>query len=322
MNDRFATTVARPRMLIMSNAIEAMVKPSPEEFDIVRLDDGGADRDAFLREVGAGLEVVLCSGGERLDAARLDLLPDLKLIAVVAAGMAGIDLDHAARRGIAVTNAGGLNSGDVAEFAVTMMLAHRRDIVAADRWVRDDEWVERRMPVGRSVSGERVGVVGLGHIGDGIARRIAPFVSEVRWWGPRAKPEIPWAREGSILDLARWSTTLFIAARGDDSSRGLVTAEIIDALGPEGLIVNVARGFVIDEPAMIAALKTGRLGGAALDVFEEEPARAADWADVPNLLMAPHVAGATREAFARVFANALDNIRRHFAGQPLVNRVI
>lgn len=311
----------RPRLLVMSHALEAMVKPSPAEFDLVRLEEA-SDRDGFLREQGAGIEAVLCSGGERLDAARLALLPDLKLIAVVAAGMAGIDLDHAAARGIAVTNAGNLNSGDVAEFAVTMMLAHRREIVAADRWVREDRWPERRMDIGRSVSVEKVGVVGLGHIGEGIAKRIEPFVAEVRWWGPRAKPEIRWDREESLVDLASWASTLFIAARGDDSSRGLISAEVLDALGPDGLIVNVARGFVIDEPAMIAALKDGRLGGAALDVFLKEPARGSDWADVPNVLMAPHIGGATREAFGLVFTAALDNIRRHFAGQPLQNRVV
>lgn len=310
-----------PKLLVMSPSIEKMVKPSSEEFELVRLEDGGG-RDAFLAEHGKGIEVVLTSGQERFDTARLELLPDLKLIAAVAAGMAGIDLDAAAARGIAVTNAGDLNAGDVADFAVTLMLAHAREVIANDAWVREGRWKTARRAPDRSISSHRVGIVGLGHIGEAVARRLQPFGCEIAWWGPRPKPEATWRRIDTLRDLAAWASVLIVAARGDESTRGLVSAEIVEALGPDGLIVNVSRGFVIDEPAMIAALKDGRLGGAALDVFEGEPIDGTLWADVPNVLMAPHVAGATREAFAAVFAGALDNVRRHFAGEPLLRRVV
>ncbi|MET0371541.1 MAG: 2-hydroxyacid dehydrogenase [Sphingobium sp.] len=311
----------RPKLLVLSKAIEAMVKPSQEEFDIVRL-DGQPDRDGFLRDHGAGIEAVLTSGMERLDAARFALLPDLKLIAAVAAGMAGIDLDAAKARGIAVTNAGDLNAGDVADFAVTLMLAHAREVIANDRWVRDDQWPLGRRRPGRSIAAHKVGIVGLGHIGQAIAARLVPFGCQIAWWGPRDKPDAAWPRVETLEELAAWSSVLIVAARGDDSTRGLVTRAVIEALGPDGLIVNVSRGFVIDEGAMVAALRDGRLGGAALDVFDREPLAGSTWADVPNVLMAPHVGGATREAFAAVFAGALDNVRRHFAGQPLLRRVV
>lgn len=313
--------MVRPKLLVMSAAIEKIVRPPVAEFDLVRLDEA-TDRDGFLAAVGPGIEAVLCSGMERLDAARLALLPDLRLIATVAAGMAGIDLAVAKARGIAVTNAGDLNAGDVADFAITLMLAHAREVIANDRWVREDRWPDARRPPARSIAAQRVGIVGLGHIGQAIASRLTPFGSEIAWWGPRAKPDAAWPRFASLAELAAWSTILIVAARGDDSTRGLVSAAVIDALGADGLIVNVSRGFVIDELAMIAALKVGKLGGAALDVFEHEPIRGSDWAEVPNLLMAPHVAGATREALSAVFAGALDNIRRHFAGEPLLRRVV
>ncbi|QKS00338.1 2-hydroxyacid dehydrogenase [Sphingomonas sp. CL5.1] len=312
--------MSRPRLLVMSEAIEKLVRPPETEFDIVRL-EGVGDRDAFLRQHGAGIAAALTSGVERFDQARFDLLPDLRLIATITAGVSGIDLVAAAARGIAVTNAGDLNAGDVADFAVTLMLAHAREVVANDRWVREDRWPEARRRPARSIATHRVGIVGLGHIGQAIAARLAPFGCEIAWWGPRPKPEAPWPRFDSLDELAAWATILIVAARGDDSTRGLVTRDVIEALGPEGLIVNVSRGFVIDEPAMIAALKDRRLGGAALDVFDREPIKGSDWAEVPNVLMAPHVAGVTHEAFAAVFAGALDNIRRHFAGQPLLRRL-
>ena len=302
--------MAKPTLLVMSRAVAGIAKPPAGRYEILCLDDAD-DRDAFLRARGAGIRVVLASGVERLDAGRLASLPDLELIAAEAAKA----------RGIAITNAGDINAGDVADYAVTLMLAHRRGLIANDRHVRGDEWPKRRMPPGRSIARDRVGIVGLGHIGAAIAERLAPFGCEIVWWGPRAKPGAPWRRIGTLTDLAAWASVLMVAARGDDSTRGLVDAAAIAALGEDGLIVNVARGFVIDEPAMIAALRSGALGGAALDVFDHEPMAGSRYADVPNLIMAPHVAGATEDALAAVVASALDNIERLFAGETLLNRV-
>ena len=309
-----------PRVLVMSRAILKMLRPPPGEFDYVCLDDH-ADRDRYLAEHGAGIAAIIAAGMERLDAARLAMLPDLQLIAVVAAGMAGIDLDAARARGIAVCNAGDINAGDVAEYAVTMMLAHRRDLMANDAYVRSGRWAEARLPPGHAVSAQRVGIVGLGHIGRNIAQRLHPFGCEIRWWGPNPKP-VSWQRIESLEELADWATTLLVAVAGTDETRGLISADVLDRLGADGLIVNVSRGFVIDEPAMIAALRDGRLGGAALDVFDGEPIDGTGWVGVPNVLMAPHVAGATIESLAAVMQGALDNVRRHFAGEPLERRVV
>ncbi len=313
--------MSKPTLLVMSRALAKLAQPSPEAYDILCLDEA-EDREALLRERGAGIRAVLAAGMERLDAERLALLPDLELIAVTAAGYAGVDIEAAKRRGIAVTNAGNLNAGDVADYAMTLLLAHRRDLIANDHYVRDDKWQEKRRPPGRSLARDRVGIVGLGHIGLAISQRLSPFGCDIAWWGPRPKPDAPWRRFETLRELSEWASVLMIAARGDDSTRGLVGADIIHALGRDGLIVNVSRGFVIDEPAMIEALRSGALGGAALDVFDHEPIAGSRYADIPNLIMAPHVAGGTEDALRAVLAAAVDNIRRLYAGEILLNRVV
>ena len=138
----------------------------------------------------------------------------------------------------------------------------------------------------------------------------------VQWWAPRAK-DAAWPRADSLLDLARASDVLMVACRADESNRGLISAEIIEAVGPTGLLVNVARGQLVDEDAVIAALRDGRLGGAALDVFETEPTDAARWASVPNTVLTPHTAGATTEAVQGMLMLLLQNLSAHFAGEPL-----
>jgi lactate dehydrogenase-like 2-hydroxyacid dehydrogenase len=160
--------------------------------------------------------------------------------------------------------------------------------------------------------------VGLGYIGAAIARRCEPFKLQVSWWGPRPK-DAPWPWAASLLDLARDSDILIVACPGGDETRGLVSAEVIDAVGPQGMIVNVSRGSVVDEDALIAALKAGRLRRAALDVFQTEPTPAERWADTPGTLLTPHRAGGTTEGIPNMLGMALDNIRLHFAGEPVLS---
>ena len=141
----------------------------------------------------------------------------------------------------------------------------------------------------------------------------------VAWWGPSPKPELAWPRAESLLKLAEDSDILIVACRADASNRGLISREVIEALGPRGLLVNVSRGSVVDEDALIAALKDKRLGRAALDVFQQEPTPPARWADVPNVALSPHAAGGTLESIPRMIGQAHENLRRHFAGEPLLS---
>jgi lactate dehydrogenase-like 2-hydroxyacid dehydrogenase len=161
-------------------------------------------------------------------------------------------------------------------------------------------------------------VVGLGHIGAGVARRAEAFGMKVQWWAPRAKDE-PWPRAESLLALAKASDVLVVAARADNSNRGAINREVIEALGRRGLLVNVSRGWVIDEDEMILALKDRRLGMAGLDVFAVEPTTPERWADVPNVVLTPHAAGSSAETVVRLRDQAVENIRRCFAGEPLLS---
>jgi len=220
-----------------------------------------------------------------------------------------------------VTNAGGLNAGDVADQAIGLMLGGWRNIVAADRMIRQGLWQEKhRTPPSASLSGRRFGVVGLGAIGAAAARRAEAFDLEVAWWGPRPKPS-PWPRMGDVMALASWSDILLVACRANPANRGLISRAVIEAVGPQGMIVNVARGSLVDEDALIAALKDGRLGHAGLDVFAEEPTPRERWAEVPNVVLTPHHGGSTRETNPRLIGRTLENLRLFFAGRPVANPV-
>jgi lactate dehydrogenase-like 2-hydroxyacid dehydrogenase len=251
----------------------------------------------------------------------LDSLPKLGLIANVSVGYDGVDVPWCRARGVEVTHAKGLNADDVADHAMGLLIASWRNIVVGDRVVREGRWRDDdRMRPRPGLKGRKVGVVGLGAIGEAVARRAEAFGMSIAWWGPNPKAAA-WPRAESLLALAEGSEILVVACRADAANRGLISAAVIEAVGPRGLIVNVSRGSVIDEDALIAALKDGRLGRAALDVFAEEPTPAARWADAPNTVLTPHTAGGTVDSIPRMVAQAVDNVRRFLAGEPVASPV-
>jgi phosphoglycerate dehydrogenase-like enzyme len=164
--------------------------------------------------------------------------------------------------------------------------------------------------------------VGLGAIGTDIARRAEAFGLGVAWWGPHDKPGAPWSRAESLDSLAADCDILIVAARASEENRRMIGRPILGALGPHGLLVNIARGQLVDEGALIEALRSGRLGMAALDVFETEPTPAGRWADVPNVVLSPHTAGATSAAIPKMVAMTRENLRRFFAGEALANPLV
>jgi lactate dehydrogenase-like 2-hydroxyacid dehydrogenase len=203
-----------------------------------------------------------------------------------------------------------------------LMLASWRKIAIGDRMVRTGGWKPHEKLASPSLTHRRIGIVGLGDIGAAIARRCEAFHAQVSWWGPREKPQAPWPRAESLEALAAASDILIVACRASEETWGLISAEIIGTLGPEGLLVNITRGKVVDEDALIAALKAGDLGAAALDVFAEEPTPPARWAGVPHTLLTPHTAGATSAAAPQMVALTIENLRRFFKGEALVNPVV
>ncbi len=302
-----------PRVLALSDWVLQQRDLCKDHFELVSpgKDD---DRMAWLQQNGRGITAMWAVGIDPLGAEMLDRLPDLKRVVVMSAGMDAMDIQEMARRKLVVSTTSEVNGDEVADHAMAMMLALRRGLFENHRWVRENRWIdEGRAPMARSMANTRVGIAGLGWIGSAIARRVVPFKSDIAWWGPRDKPGVSWPRYDSLIELARWCDVLMVAVRAHDDTRTLITREVIDAVGPDGMIVNVSRGFVVDEDALIAALKDGRLGQAGLDVFEPEPTSAARWEGVPNVLLQPHVAGATTDSIQRVIQHSVDQLRSYLA---------
>lgn len=300
----------RPALLIMQRHLAPLTAFLESEYTVYRFWEGPP------AEVQGQIRALVVAGEFPLDKALIESLPALSLIACFTSGYDGIDVDWCRARGLPVTHAPGVNHEDVADHALGLILAARRQIAAGDRALRAGEWTADSKMITPSLKGQRLGIVGLGSIGEAVARRAEAMRMPVRWWGPREKDSL-WPRAASLLELARDSDILVVACKADDTNRGLVSGAVIEALGPQGLLVNVARGQLVDETALIAALRDGRLGQAALDVFEEEPTDAARWAEVPNTVLTPHTGGATTEAVQGMLMLLIHNLRAAFAGEPL-----
>ena len=279
-------------------------------------------------EIAAGLPndvlqsaEIMVTAGSTFDPALVAKLPSLKLVACFSTGIEAIDTDLLAGRGVQLTTAAGVNAHDVADHALALFMAQWHGLLCADETVRDGSWqppFRHGLLRRHSLRGRRVGVVGLGRIGAGIASRAVAHEMEVRWWGPRAKPDAGYVRETDLLALAEWADVLFLSCAVNAENAGMVDAAVLDALGPQGVLVNITRGMLVDEDALRAALVEGRLGGAGLDVFAEEPTDATLWRDVPNCVLSPHIAGHTQEAGPDMFGQLRENIRRQLAGEALL----
>jgi lactate dehydrogenase-like 2-hydroxyacid dehydrogenase len=300
--------------------MEYMAGDAAQHFDLFRMWEE-KDVERAIDEKGGTVVAILTMGQDYpINDALFDRLPNLRLIVAVGAGYACVDVPQARARGIMSTNAGDTHSADCADHAIALAMALNRKIMDYDRYVRDGAWAEKGFPQhSRAFSAERVGILGLGRIGQAIAGRLVPFGVEIAWWGPNAKP-VPWKRMDTPRELAEWSSMLMIAARGD--AVGLVDRAMIEAVGPDGYIVNISRGGVVDEDALIEALREGRLAGAGLDVFREEPATPERWRDVPNVILSPHMAGQTVEAMARLREAAAYNLKTVLNGSPVVNELM
>ena len=275
-------------------------------------------RAAWLQERASRIRAVVTTGALGLKRADMDALPALELIAVNGVGLDGVDLDEARARGIAVTTTPNVLTDDVADVALGLLLASARHIALLDRFVRDGGW-ERREPVkpASSLRGKTAGIFGFGQIGQAIALRLAAFGVQVRYYQPRAKPGVDVPRAGSLLALAQESDYLIVCAPGTPATRHVVDAAVLAALGPAGTLINIARGALIDEEAMIAALQDGTLGAAGLDVFADEPRVPAALRALPNVVLTPHVGSLTVETRHAMGQLVVDNLQAHFAGQPL-----
>lgn len=300
-----------------------MVGALRAELDAVLRERYGAERLDEIDDDRAGrARVAVTSGVWGVRAEHLDRLPSLGAIVNFGVGYDSTDVAEAARRGIVVSNTPDVLTDCVADTAVGLVIDVMRGLSAADRFVRRGEWAAGRVPaLARRVSGSRVGILGLGRIGEAIARRLVGFDATVSYHNRRQRPELPYAYAASVLDLARDCDVLVIAASGGADSRHLVDADVLDALGSDGFVVNVARGSVVDESALIAALDAGRIAGAGLDVFAEEPHVPAALLERDDVVLLPHLGSATVETRAAMTELTLANVERFLAEGDLVTPV-
>ncbi|MBR0642268.1 2-hydroxyacid dehydrogenase [Roseomonas hellenica] len=279
-----------------------------EEFAAVRLWEQ-ADAEAWLAAHGAEVTCVATSVRRGCDAALIAALPALRAISSWGVGFETIAMDAAHARGIQVANTPDVLDDCVADLAWALMLAAARRIGAADRYVRDGHWrALGEFPLSTRVSGKRLGVLGLGRIGAAIARRGQGFAMEVRYHGRAPRPDTSYGFEPSLMALAEWSDFLIVACPGGPQTRHLVSASVLEALGPRGILVNIARGSVVDQAALIRMLEEGRLGGAGLDVLEGEPGAPAALRTCDDVVLTPHVGSATRETREAMERLVLDNL--------------
>lgn len=266
------------------------------------------------------VRAMITKGGLPIDAALLDALPALELIICYGTGFDRIDLDAAAERGVRVTNAGDANASSVAEYATGLMLAGVRGIVAAHDYVRGERWQGNgfsALPLSPGLVGRRLGIYGLGEIGRRVASRAQAMEMEIGYCGRAPHADVAYRYLPSLEALAEWCDVLMVTVRAGAYNHHAVNREVMAALGSEGYLVNVSRGYVVDESALIEALEQGILGGAALDVFEHEPKVPEALKRSPRMLLSPHIAPLTHQAQGAQRQRALDNLAALDAGEPL-----
>jgi len=267
------------------------------------------EQEAFLLDTGPRIEAVVTGGTEGLPNELMDRLPSLKLVSCHGVGYEGVDGHHAARRGVIVTHTPHVLDDEVANTAVALVLAVVRRIVAYDRYVRNGSWKrEGGPPHTRGLAGRTVGMVGFGRIGLAIARKLEVFGCTIVYHARNARTDVEYRHYPDLKEMARDSEILVVTLPGGKATQRLIGREVIDALGPEGTLINIGRGSVVDEPEMVAALKEGRLGAAGLDVFEDEPNVPAALIAMDNVVLLPHVGSATVETRGAMAALVVGNI--------------
>lgn len=301
----------RATVLVLSSGIPAAtIAALAERFDL--LGPGDPDEiDALVAAHGARIRGIATTGKARLDRALLARLPALELVACYSAGLDKIDTEALAERGIPLTNSSAALADEVADLAIALTIMARRRLVAADAHVRGGTWAKAAFPLGRSVMGLRIGLLGLGHIGSAIARRAEAMGMHPRYCTRRPVAGCAYPYHGDARALAADSDVFVIACPGGPANRGLVDRSVIAALGPDATLVNIARGEIVDEPALIEALASGQLGSAGLDVFADEPNVPLALRQLDNVVLAPHLGSATvetRHAMGESVVRALERL--------------
>ena len=280
-----------------------------------------ADPDKLLDEVGPRIRGIVAGGMKGPNANLINRLEKLEIIASMSVGFDATDVVAAQARGVIVTHTPEVLTGDVADLVMTFILMAPRRIGEAERFLRQGKWLGGRMDLGATVRGKRLGILGLGRIGRAVARRAEVFGLHIAYHDIKPMGDLAYRSYPSLLDLAEASDMLLIACEGGQATRGLIDGAVLNALGPAGFLINAARGTIIDQAAMVAALREGRIAGAALDVFDGEPNVPAELMAMENVVLTPHIASSTHETRRAMGDLVYDNLRAHFDGNPVLTPV-
>ncbi|MES2845192.1 MAG: 2-hydroxyacid dehydrogenase [Pseudomonadota bacterium] len=311
----------KPDVLVLYPTRPAQMQALAAAYTLHRY-DLAADKAALLADVGQNVQAIVTNGHASLDRALISALPALKVVACASAGYETIDVTALTERGIKLTNTSDALYDDVADTALMLTLAARRNLIRGHDYVRSGDWAKNGMfPLQSAVRGKRLGIVGMGRIGQAIIARAQAVGLDIAYFSRTPKADVALPFQPDLLALAAWADILIVIVAGGAGTKGLISDAVIRALGPQGTLVNVARGSVVDEAALIAALTDGGLGSAALDVFATEPDANLALTHLPNVTLYPHHASGTEETRAAMAQLVVDNLAAHFAGRPLLTAV-
>ena len=309
---------AKPVLLQVLPLLPALERGLGENYTVHKLPPAGPEREVFLAARGGEFEGLVTSAQGGASTSLIAALPKLRVISSFGVGLDQFDLRAAAQRGIPVGYTPDVLNDCVADLAFSLVLATGRRIPEADRFVRAGRWARKEaFPLGRQVSGAKLGIVGLGRIGRTVAKRASGFDMEVRYHNRRPVQGVAWGYEPKLLDLARWADYLVVITAGGPETRHLIADSVLDALGPEGYLVNVSRGTVVDEAALVRALQDKRIAGAGLDVYEREPNVPQELFALDNVVLMPHIASSTVQTRQAMAQRVLDNLAAFFAGREM-----
>jgi hydroxypyruvate reductase len=305
----------KPEILLIARIYPPTVAALEREYtvhDLTAARDPGA-----LMKAAVGVRGVVTSGLIGFDRARMEALPKLEIIASFGTPNGTVDLAAAKERGVIVANTPDSIQELVAELAMGLAVAIMRKVCETDRFVRAGKWVTQTPPMGRGLVGKTCGIVAMGRIGRGVARRAEAFGMSVCYHGPRRKDDVAWPYYSDLEEMARRADCLIVTCPHIPATTGLISARVLEALGPDGFLVNVARGPVVDEQALVAALEGRRIAGAALDVFWDEPRVPEALFPLDNVVLNPHMGSATLDVREERGRKVLANLSAHFSGQPV-----
>jgi len=307
----------KPEVLMMTMLMPYLRDSLESKFDLHPLWEQ-PNKEQYLASKGDCIRAVVTSGTSQIDSKFIDKLPNLEIVSSFSVGLDKVDVSYCREKGIAVTNTPDVLTDDTADLAIALLLATMRQICSADRYVRKGCWPKQGdYPLSYKMSGKTLGIIGLGRIGKAVAKRAEAFGCKIGYYGRSEKTDVPYTYYDNVLDLAKNSSMLVACCALTKETTKIIDRRVLDALGPEGFLVNISRGGVIDEQELVKALLECRLGGAGLDVFEKEPHVPQELWNMDNVVLLPHVGSATWDTRRAMADLVVSNLEAQFSGNPL-----